>query len=564
MDKKIPTPLPIGKSIFDKVIEGGCYYVDKTLLIKDILDSGTEVILCTRPRRFGKTLNQTMLKCFFEDTKEIGGKDTRVLFKGLKIENAGAEYLEHQGKYPVIFLSFKDVERDIFEHTLTEFKKLIANEFKRHNYVVEKINNENDRELFKKISACEGSDSDYSDSIKFLSGCLENYHGKKTVILIDEYDVPLNRSHICGFYKELIAFVRPLLSSAFKDNAHLQLSVITGCLRISKESIFTGLNNLKIVSIISKNYAEYFGFTQNEIDALLAHYGLEGKAQEVRDWYDGYMFGNTEVYNPWSSINVVDGWLTYADEYPKPYWVNTSGNDIVRKLISEADGETRAELEILMSGGTISKEVHEDVTYDEIDKNIDNLWNFLFFTGYLKKVGERKEGVKIFLDLSIPNLELQYIYEVKISEWFKEQIKQKDFRSFYSAILNGNAEMVQKELGDLLLETISYFDSQESFYHGFMLGILAGQPNFSVKSNREAGKGRSDIIMRHLSKRGQAVIFELKWTDNIKEIATKADEALRQIDENLYCKELEDEGYESKNILKYGIAFCKKDCEVKI
>jgi len=563
MDKKVPTPLPIGNSIFEKVMENGCYYVDKTLLIKDILDSGTEVILCTRPRRFGKTLNQTMLKCFFENTTEIGGKDTMALFKGLKIESAGAEYLEHQGKYPVIFLSFKDVERDTFERTLTEFKKLITNEFRRHNYVVDKITHEGKRELFKKIAACEGSYDDYTDSIKFLSECLNAYYGKKTIILIDEYDVPLNRAHINSFYKELIGFVRPLLSSTFKDNKYLQLSVITGCLRISKESIFTGLNNLSIISILNKDYAEYFGFTQSEIDALLAHYGFESKAQEVREWYDGYMFGNTEVYNPWSSLNVVRSWVVYADEYPKPYWVNTSGNDIVRKLISEADSEMRADLEILLSGGTISKEVHEDVTYDEIDKNSDNLWNFLFFTGYLKKVGERKEGVKIFLDLSIPNSELQYIYETKISEWFKEQIKQKDFQQFYSAILNGNAEIVQKELSDLLLDTISYFDSQEAFYHGFMLGILAGQPNFSVKSNREAGKGRSDIIMRHLSKRGQAVIFELKWTDNIREITAKADEALRQIDEKLYCKELEDEGYDSKNILKYGIAFCKKDCEVK-
>jgi len=563
MDKKVPTPLPIGNSIFEKVIEKGCYYVDKTLLIKDILDSGTEVILCTRPRRFGKTLNQTMLKCFFENTTQIGGKDTKALFKGLKIENAGAEYLEHQGKYPVIFLSFKDVERDTLERTLTEFKNLIANEFRRHSYVAEKMADRNDKELFEKIAACEGSYDEYTRSIKFLSECLNAYYGKKAIILIDEYDVPLNRAHINGFYKELIAFVRPLLSNTFKDNKYLQLSVITGCLRISKESIFTGLNNLSIISILNKDYAEYFGFTQNEIDALLAHYGLESKAQEVREWYDGYMFGNTEVYNPWSSLNVVRSWIVYADEYPKPYWVNTSGNDIVRKLISEADSEMRADLEILMSGGTISKEVHEDVTYDEIDKNSDNLWNFLFFTGYLKKVGERKEGVKIFLDLSIPNSELQYIYETKISEWFKEQIKQKDFRQFYSAILNGNAEIIQKELGDLLLDTISYFDSQEAFYHGFMLGILAGQPNFSVKSNRESGKGRSDIIMRHLSKRAQAVIFELKWTDNIREIAAKAEEALRQIDEKLYCKELEDEGYDSKNILKYGIAFCKKDCEVK-
>ena len=562
MNKKIPPPLPIGVSFFDKIIESGCYYVDKTLLIKDVLDSRAEVILCTRPRRFGKTLNQTMLKCFFEDTTEIGGKDTRVLFNGLNIEKAGEKYLEHQGKYPVIFLSFKDVERSTFEETFGQFKYAIAEEFRRHSYIKEKIVNEEELELYEKIVTGNGSQGDYSVSLKFLCKHLENYHGRKTIILIDEYDVPLNRSHICGFYKELIAFVRPLMSSVFKDNTHLKFAVITGCLRISKESIFTGLNNLEVVSILSENYSEHFGFTQSEMDAMLKHYDLESKQQVVKDWYNGYMFGDTEVYNPWSSICVVKSWAININAFPRPHWANTSGNDIVRKLIDKAGGETRTELETLISGGRISKEIHEDVTYDEIENDIDNLWNFLFFTGYLKKVGEglSEDGV-LTLDLAIPNIELKYIYLTKIREWFKERIKQKNFQPLYEAVLSGNTEFVQKELNELLLDTISYLDGKEDFYHGFMLGILAGLHGYLSESNSEAGTGRSDIILKHISGRGKAVILELKRTKEMSDICKESEDALAQIDKNMYTRKLEKECY--TDIIKYGIAFCKKSCEVR-
>ena len=562
MSKKTPTPLPIGQSFFDKVIESGYYYVDKTLLIRDIIDSGAAVTLCTRPRRFGKTLNQTMLKCFFEDTAQLCGKDTRSLFKGLNIEKEGQEYLEHQGKYPVIFLSFKDVAGNTFERTFAEIKKVIAREFKRHKYLTAKITDEDDLELFKLISSRKGTYEDYSDSIRFLSECLEDYHGKKVIILIDEYDVPLNNSHHDGFYNELIIFIRILFSSALKDNSHLQFAVVTGCLRVSKESIFTGLNNPKIVSILSKDYAEHFGFTQSEMNTILAHYGLENKLPVVKDWYDGYIFGDTEVYNPWSSLNVVDSWLADINESPKPYWVNTSGNDIVRKLIDLADAETRTELETLISGGKISKEIQEDITYTEIENNADNLWNFLFFTGYLKKTGERSdENGVLTLDLAIPNTELMYIYKTKIQEWFKEQVKQKNFRQLYEAILNGNTEVVQNELNDLLLDTISYLDGREDFYHGFLLGILTPLRNFIIKSNRETGLGRSDIVLKHASGSGKAVILELKWTKEMREICAESEDALRQIDKGMYIKELEQECY--TDIVKYGIAFCKKRCEVR-
>jgi len=556
-------PLPIGESFFDSMIENDYYYVDKTLFIKDILDKKAAVTLCTRPRRFGKTLNQTMLKCFFEDTTQVGGRDTRSLFCGLKIEETGEQYLEHQGKYPVIFLSFKEAESENYDETCRIFMETISTEFRRHRYVKEKIDDAVDLKKFEEISTGEGDISSYKDSLRFLSRCLEHYHNRKTVILIDEYDVPLQRSWFHNYYSEMIAFIRPLLSNAFKDNPHLQFAVMTGCLRISKESIFTGLNNPAMISILSKEYSEYFGFTQGEMDTMLEYYGLESKTQVIKDWYNGYIFGNTEVYNPWSTLNVVSSWRTYIDEFPRPYWANTSGNDIVRKLVDRADGEMKTELETLMAGGTISKTVHEDITYDEIYKSADNPWNFLFFTGYLKKVGEGRlnEDGELTLDLSIPNIELKYIYKTKIQEWFKDRIKQKDFSKFYEAVLSGDAEIVQKELGEFLLDTISYFDGQEDFYHGVTLGVLSGLGDYLPKSNCETGQGRCDIVLKHRSGRGKAIIFELKWTVDMRQIEKKCEEALKQIEDGKYAKELETECY--NDVIKYGVAFCKKSCVVR-
>jgi len=561
--EKILASLPIGQSFFDQVIENGSYYIDKTLLVKDLLDGDSAVTLCTRPRRFGKTLNQTMLKCFFENTAPLvgmGGKDTRTLFKGLKIESAGERYMEHQGKYPVIFLSFKEAKRDTFEGSYMQLEEFIADEFKRHTYVLEKISDNDRREKFEKLASHKGSCADYSSSLLFLCKCLTEYHGKKTIILIDEYDVPLENAWVCGFYQEMINFIRPLLSSGLKDNASLQFAVITGCLRVSKESIFTGLNNLTIISILSNDYSEYFGFTQHEVDAILKYYGLEAKRQLLRDWYDGYTFGNTEVYNPWSCVQAVTCWRKSINALPSPYWVNTSSNSIVRKLIDTVKGEAKTELETLMAGGTISKVIHEDITYDEVYRNADNIWNFMFFTGYLKKVGERLEDVEKVLDLSVPNLELHYIYITKIKEWFNERIEQKNFDKFHEAILSGNASVVQKELGDFLLDIISYMDGKEDFYHGVMLGVLSGITNYNLKSNRETGLGRCDIVMKHSSGRGKAVIFELKWTSNMKEIEKKRDEALKQIIDGKYAEELSNECY--NDVIKYGVAFCQKSCEV--
>jgi len=558
-----PTPLPIGLAFFDRMIEDGYYYVDKTLYIKDILDKGATVTLCTRPRRFGKTLNQTMLKCFFEDVAELGGKDTRALFNGLKIEAAGDRYLEHQGRYPVIFLSFKDWKLGSFESSCEQIKKDLADEFRRHAYLEDKISNNNTREMFRNLSGKSSMD-DYRSSLRFLSKCLGDYYGRKTIILIDEYDVPLENSWVRGFYQDMVDFIRPLLSSALKDNPYLQLAVITGCLRISKESIFTGLNNLDVMSILNDHFGEHFGFTQDEMDAMLRYYNLECKAGVVRDWYDGYMFGNTEVYNPWSSIKVASNWIKNINRHPEPHWVNTSGNDIVRTLIDKADGETREELETLIAGGTISKPIHEDITYDEIYKSADNLWNFLFFTGYLKKVGEGRlgENGEISFDLSIPNMELRYIYATKIKEWFNESMAEKNLNAFFNAILSGDVETFQTELSKLLAESISYMDSAESFYHGFMAGILSKLKGYRVKSNRESGHGRSDLVLYGTSIRDKAVIFELKLARKFRELPATCDEALRQIEDNNYVAYWDDEGY--ADIMKYGVAFYRKNCEVRL
>jgi hypothetical protein len=442
-------------------------------------------------------------------------------------------------------------------------KDNLVDEFHRHRYIIPKISGALNKALFEKLSSGEGTRDDYAKSLKFLCQCLYDYHGQKAIILLDEYDVPLEGSWFGGFYNEIIAFIRPLLSSALKDNPFLNFAVITGCLRISKESIFTGLNNPAMVSILTKEYSEYFGFTQSEIDAMLAHYGLMSKRQTLEDWYNGYLFGNTVVYNPWSSILVVNSWLSYIDEFPKPYWANTSSNDIIRKLIELADDDVKIDLETLMSDGTISKKIHEDITYDEIDKNADNLWNFLFFTGYLKKVNERLEDdVTKVLDLSIPNLELLYIYERKINEWFNERVAEKNLSALYNAILNKDVTTFQSELSTLLRESISFMDSAENFYHGFMCGVLSRLKGFLVKSNRETGKGRSDVVMFAVSRRDKVVIFELKPAKKFLDLPAVCEDALKQIEVNNYAAEWYEEGY--SDIIKYGIGFYRKDCMVVI
>ena len=552
-------PLPIGIDNFEKLITRGYYFIDKTLLIKDLIDNKADVNLFTRPRRFGKTLNMSMLQYFFENK----GKDNSYLFEGLKIMKAGEKYTSHMGKYPVINLSLKSAKQPTFELALKCIKDELVDEFRRHDYVLESDKLNEEKEKYLKITKAQEDDSLYITALKFLSQCLEKYHEKKVIILIDEYDVPLENSFFEGFYDQMIAFIRSLFESALKTNSSLEFAVITGCLRISKESIFTGLNNIEIISILNKSYDEYFGFTQNEVNKMLEDYNLNEKETLVKEWYNGYIFGGAEVYNPWSAVRFVKDLVKDSNTFPTSYWANTSSNSIVRSLIEKADTATKKEIELLIEGKTIEKPVHEDITYDEIYDTMDNLWNFMFFTGYFKKVNERMNSEdNRYLELSIPNREVKYIFRTKILKWFEEKIKAKDLSVLYTAIFNKDSNTFQKELNKLLRETISFNDSYENFYHGFVVGVLSNMHDHIVKSNRETGDGRCDIYIKSPSIFEPAVIIELKVSDNPKEIFKKCDEALEQIEKKKYELELKEEGYE--DIIKYGISFYRKDCIVKL
>ncbi|GMO25649.1 MAG: AAA family ATPase [Termitinemataceae bacterium] len=562
-NEAILKPLPIGISFFDAMIEKKYYYVDKTLFIKELIDNSTGVNLFTRPRRFGKTLNMRMLQCFFEDTKKTTGINNAPLFDGLKIMSAGENYTAHIGIYPVVFLTFKDAGQSIFEHSFSFIKTVISDEYNRHSYVLEDTRLSGKKEKYERIMCEKGDMNDYSQSLKFLCECLSVYHGKNTIVLIDEYDVPLEASWSNNYYSAMVNFVHPLLSFALKDNPFLEFSVITGCLRISKESIFSGLNNLGVNSICGANYTEYFGFVHEEVNQILSFYALNSHFDTIKKWYNGYLFGNTEVYNPWSLINVVKDLFSDPARSPEPYWVNTSSNNIVRSLIDKADNDTRSDLDTLIAGGAIKKYIHEDITYNEIEKDINNIWNFLFFTGYLKKVGEHFEGDnKLYLDLKIPNIELQYIFETKIQEWFKESFLPKnDLSKMHAAVLNGDEQIFQKELSSLLMKCISFYDNQENSYHGFLTGVLSGVDGYIVKSNRESGNGRSDVVMSYANFDGKVIIFELKAAKTVKEMSACCEAALSQIEEKQYEQEWLDEGY--TDILKYGISFYKKNCMVR-
>ena len=557
--------LPIGIDNFEMLITRGYYFIDKSLLIKDLIDNKASVNLFTRPRRFGKTLNISMLQYYFEDMRnEFTGekKDNSYLFNGLNIMNSGDEYISHMGKYPVINLSLKCGKQPTFERAFEEIKKVIADEYDRHKFILQNKKLADKKDRYLKILKVEGDISDYSNSLQFLSQCLEKYYDKKVIILIDEYDVPLENSFFEGFYNEMVSFLRSVFESALKTNSSLEFSVITGCLRISRESIFTGLNNLKIISILDDRYDEYFGFTDEETKEICNDYNMIEKYEIIKEWYNGYIFGKANVYNPWSVVQYIDDLKENIDKSPKSYWANTSSNSIVKSLIDRADDETKNEIELLIEGKTIEKPVHEDITYDEVYDSIDNLWNFMFFTGYFKKVNERMEDEIKYLEFAIPNKEVKYIFKTKILKWFNDNIKHRDFSKMYDAIINKNPEVFEEELADVLLETISFNDAYENFYHGFVTGILSHMKGYILKSNRESGNGRGDIFIKPVSRRKTAVILELKVAKTFDDLEKRADDALKQIEENKYEMELRDDGY--KNIIKYGISFFKKDCFVKI
>ncbi len=555
--------LPIGVDNFEKIIRDGYYYIDKTMLIKELMDLKGEVNLFTRPRRFGKTLNLSMLRYFFEDTgdEERNGQN-RALFQGLKIMESGGGYTEQMGRYPVINLTLKSAKQPTFASAHRKLKREISEEFKRHWYVLESDKlKEADKRKFREIAEEEAEKDEYSGSLKFLSRCLQQVTGKNTVILIDEYDVPLENAYFRGFYEEMVDFIRSLFESALKTNDYLQFAVITGCLRISKESIFTGLNHLRIISVMDRQYSEHFGFTETEVLRMMAYYEVEKRFPTMKEWYDGYTFGDTEVYNPWSVINYMYDLAADSNAFPRSYWVNTSSNDIIKDMVAGADRETRGEIERLLSGETLDVQVHEEVTYGDMHDRGENLWNFLYFTGYLTKASEYFLGKYVFVRVRIPNTEVITIYENTIMNWMREKIEKQDFRDLYRAMEDGNAEKMGEILNSQLFSTISFYDSAENFYHGFLAGILSQSEDYLVTSNRESGRGRSDIMVKSPSLRGRAFVLELKVSRTIDDLEADADRAVQQIYDKKYMDELRAEGYRKMDC--YGISFYRKDCEVR-
>ncbi len=554
----------IGVENYKVLMDKNYYYVDKTLLVKEFLEKGAMVNLFIRPRRFGKTLALSMLRTFFEADTDAKGNltDNSHYFAGKQIMEAGDEYIRHMGRYPVISLSLKSAKQPEYRMAYSCLVDEICREYERHRYVVaEDALIDIHKEKYMQIMNRRAEPEEYATALKFLSECLRQYHGKNTVILIDEYDVPLENAWFEGFYDQMIKFIRSVFESALKTNDCLEFAIVTGCLRISRESIFTGLNNLKVVSVLNDNFAEYFGFVQEEVKALLQYYGAAGKMEEAKQWYDGYLFGTAEVYNPWSILNYVDDAISQSVFFPKPYWSNTSSNSIVRELVEKADGEAKQEIETLIEGGTIEKPVHEDVTYGDIHKSQDNLWNFLFFTGYLKAIGQRLDGEDIYLTMKIPNKEVRYIYRSTIREWFEQKLRVADFTSFYRAVVTGDSYTFEETVKYYLRGSISYMDSAERFYHGFLLGLLSALQDYEMVSNRESGDGRPDIMLKPYDENEPVVIIEIKRTTKFNLMETECESALAQIEEKNYTAEPLEEGY--TRILKYGICFCKKSCKVK-
>ena len=559
--KKIST----GVEDFKRIIDKNGYLVDKTLMIKDLLESNTMVTLFTRPRRFGKTLNQSMIRRFLEDEITKDGKriDNRYLFDGLAISKCGEDILKHQQQYPVIFLSLKSARQKSYALAYGEIKKRISEEFKRHKYVLDNnFMTEEERSRFNAICNVADNESFYLDSLSFLSQCLAKYHCRNTIILLDEYDVPLEISYTRGFYDEMTDFIRSLFESALKTNPYLNRGIITGCLRISKESIFTGFNNLDVDTILHTRYGDKFGFTEEEVKTILEYYEIGDCMAEVKKWYDGYLFGSSEIYNPWSILKYTEDHVDKVADSPIAYWSNTSSNDIVRELAGKADYRVREDLEALMSGGTIEKRVFENMTYADVHKKNDNLWNFLFFSGYLKAGKQRMDGRRTYLEMSIPNEELACIYDDTISDWFEDSVENTDNTDLIKALEQGDCETAQVFINNLLKSAMSYFDTLESFYHGFMAGLLSIVKGYEVDSNKESGAGRPDIVLKNeLGSIKKAIILEFKVAKSEKQVEKQCEEALNQIERKKYAEPFIDEGYDI--VQKYAITFCQKRCKIK-
>ncbi len=559
--------LPIGIENFEEFSTENFYYVDKTLFIKELLQNWGKVNLFTRPRRFGKSLNMSMLKCFFGV-----GSDPK-LFDGLKIMQEKSLCEKYMGKFPVISISLKSVDGLKYDSAVAALRTVIGNEAGRFRFLRESPELDvDDRNSYNQLVSVEAkgnskyamSDDALIDSLKTLSLLLEKHYGQKVILLIDEYDVPLDKAFRAGYYNEMVSLIRNLLGNALKTNDSLYFAVLTGCLRISKESIFTGLNNPKVHTISDLRYDEYFGFTDADVDELLEFYGLSSYKDMIRDWYDGYRFGDTDVYCPWDVINYCDELLAAPGTPPKNYWANTSGNDLVLRLLKKADQTTKDEVEELLNGGKITKTVSQELTYRDIEDSVGNVWSVLYATGYLTGRHVDQADADIF-SLWIPNGEIHKLFYELVEDWFRE-VTQSDterINRFCAAFPAGDMETVQEMLGDYLWDSISVRDTavrrnmKENFYHGMLLGLLRSQGSWLVKSNAETGEGYSDISIQTPERLG--IVIELKYADD-GNLEKACGEALEQIEEKKYAEGLKRRGM--KKIIKYGIAFCEKECMV--
>ena len=548
--------LPIGIESFKEMRKQEFYYVDKTGLIVDLLADWGKVNLFTRPRRFGKTLNMSMLANFFE----IGADAS--LFDGLRVSEEKELCEKYLGKFPVVFVSLKGVDGLTFEDAYARLRILIRNEALRLEVLREsgKLSME-EKNAYLRLVSENPEKTDITESLKLLCQLLEKHYGQQPILLIDEYDVPLDKAFLHGYYPQMIDLIRSMFGAALKTNDSLFFAVLTGCLRVSKESIFTGLNNLKTLSISNVKFNEYFGFTDEEVGRMLADYGLEAHQAEAREWYDGYRFGNQDVYCPWDIINYVNELRSDPEAEPKPYWINTSGNDMVRRLIAKAsDGTTQMEIERLIAGETITKMINEQLTHNEIDENLENVWSLLYMTGYLT-VARKPSGGRY--ELRIPNREVREIFKRQVLSWFTERARAatEKLAGLYEAFEKGDVETITKTLNRQLLTTVSFYDAYESFYHGFLLALLSTCADWCVSSNAETGRGRSDITVERRDR-------ELGFVIEIKEVRTRAklDEAcaaaMKQAEDRDYAAVMLRYGVET--VFTYGIAFCDKRCKVAV
>lgn len=562
--------LPVGIDDFRKLRESHFYYVDKTRLIEQLLLNWSEVTLFTRPRRFGKTLNMSMLKSFFD----IG--TDKALFDGLYISGNKELCDEYMGKYPVIFLSLKGVEGLTYEEAFEAFVRIMGKEVNRVSFLADSDKlTQIEREQYKGLTIMKNGRLAFDkekliSSLQLLSQLLYKHYGKKAVILIDEYDVPLDKAFQNGYYNEMVPLIRGLFGQALKTNEFLQFAVLTGCLRISKGSIFTGLNNFKVMSITDSRFDEQFGFTDSEVKKLLSDYGMDSHFDEVKEWYDGYHFGRADVYCPWDVINHADHLRDDGDAKPQTYWINSSGNSLVRRLINRADSSTKDEIERLIAGEAIEKVIRQDLTYDEIENSIDNIWSVLFTTGYLTKIGEVKlaDSESYAYKLVIPNKEVREVFVLQIQEWFKAVVANDNdtMKLLSKAILDKDETVLARQLNIVMGRMISILDTKapddmkENFYHGLLLGLLRGSnPDWLIKSNRESGDGFSDILIKPENP-DLGIVIEVKYAKEFKGLDAACDAAMAQIKQKRYDETLRDEG--RCDILAYGIAFCRKRCRV--